>query len=103
MQGASGAEANYNAGVQASIAAKKYGRGVQDAGAQSYDQGVQGKGVQNWPTGMQFAGDKYTRKTQKFAALWNAPLTTPRGARRSPANRARMAENIDRFQKTAGA
>ena len=101
LQGAGAAQSNYEQGVSASIAAKSYSKGVQGAGASSYDQGVQGKGVANWPTGMQFAGDKYVRKSQKFASLWNAPLATPRGPRRSPSNLKRMQENVDRFQKAA--
>ena len=99
LTGASGAQANYDSGVQAAIAAKSYGKGVQGAGSTAYDTGVSTKGAANWPTGMQFAGPKYERKMQRFATLWNQPLTTPRAARRSPQNRQRMNENADRFQK----
>ena len=100
---AAGAETNYQQGVTEAIAKKSFSKGVSDAGAAAYDQGVSGKGVLNWPTGMQVAGDKYARKTQKFAGLWNQPLATPRGSRRSPANRKRIDENIDRFVRAKGA
>ena len=99
LQGASAAQSNYEQGVQASIAKKSFSAGVQAAGSSAYDTGVQTKGVANWPTGMQFAGDKYVKNTQKFAQLWTAPLATPRGPRRSPANLKRVQENIDRFTK----
>lgn len=100
--GAAGSEANWAAGVQDAIGKKSFSRGVSDAGAGSYEAGVSRKGVLNWPTGMQMAGDEYTRKTQKFAALWNQPLPTPRGTRRSAANKQRMAQNVDRFEKAKG-
>ena len=96
--GAGASEANYNQGVQEAIAAKRFISGIQSAGASSYDTGVMNKGVNNWGSGLQVSADKYARKTQKFAALWNAPLSTPRGARRSPNNLKRMTENVARFQ-----
>ncbi len=101
--GAGGAEANYVQGVQEGIAKKRFSAGVAAAGPSAYDQGVQLKGVNNWGSGMQVAGDKYVRKTQKFASLWTQPLSTPRGARRSPNNVKRITENIARFQAAAGA
>lgn len=101
LQGASAAQTNYDQGVQQAIATKSFSKGVQGAGASAYDSGVQNKGVLNWGTGMQVGGEKYVRKTQKFAALWNTPLSTPRGPRRSPANLTRMSENVKRFQQAA--
>lgn len=103
FSGASKAGANYQQGVQAAIAADKFGKGVRDAGAAAYDSGVQQKGSQNWPTGMQQAGDKYQRKIAKFVPLWDQALPTPGGAKRSPANVKRMQENMDRFVRTSGA
>ena len=95
-------EQNYNDGIQKAIAAKSFSKGISEAGAGAYDQGVSQKGVLNWPTGMQFADAKYQKKTGKFAALWNQPLSTPRGSRRSAANLKRMQENVDRFAKAKG-
>ena len=99
LTGAGGAQGNYSAGVQASIAAGSFSKGVQRAGAGSYDAGVQRKGVINWPQGMALGGDKYARNTSAAAALWNQPLSTPKGPRRSAANKQRMAQNVDRFEK----
>jgi hypothetical protein len=102
--GATGrAEANYNSGVQAAIAAKRFSRGVTEAGPSAYDTGVQQKGSVNWPTGMQQAGDKYQRKVAKFQALWDQALPTPKGGRRSPNSMKRIQENIDRMVRVAGA
>ena len=103
FSGASKAGANYQQGVQAAIAADKFGKGVRDAGSQSYDLGVTQKGTANWPTGMQQAGGKYQRKIAKFQPLWDQALPTPGGPKRSPANVKRMQENMDRFVRTAGA
>ena len=96
--GAGRAGANYQEGISRALAEKKFEKGVQDAGPSAYDAGVSLKGVNNWGTGMQTAGDKYVRKTQKFAQLWNQPLATPRGSRRSAANLKRIQENVARFQ-----
>jgi len=52
---------------------------------------------------MQVGGGKYARKVAKVAGLWNQPLSTPRGPRRSPQNLQRMQQNIERFVKTSGA
>ena len=98
LAGAGRAGQNYQEGISRALAEKSFEKGVQEAGATAYDQGVQLKGVNNWGSGMQTSGDKYVRKTQKFAALWNQPLSTPRGARRSAANAKRMQENVTRFQ-----
>lgn len=96
--GAAKAGTNYQEGISRALAEKKFEKGVSEAGPTAYDQGVQTKGINNWGSGMQVAGDKYARKTQKFAALWNQPLPTPRGARRSAANLKRMQDNVARFQ-----
>lgn len=99
---ASSAGKNFEAGIRRAITENKFEKGVREAGAESYEAGVRNKGVTNWPTGMSVAGEKYQRKTEKFSRLWGAALPTPRGARRSPNNLKRMAENVDRFIKAAG-
>lgn len=100
--GAAAGAANYATGVQASIVKGSFAKGVSEAGASSYDFGVQQKGVNNYGQGVQLGQDKYAKKTQKFAGLWNATLSTPRGAKRSPANLQRMTENVKRFEAAAG-
>ena len=102
FEGASGAQQNWEQGVTRAAQEDAFSKGVRDAGAGAYDEGVRTKGVTNWPTGMGVAGPKYMRKTERFQRLWDSPLPTPRGARRSPANVKRMEENRQRFIETAG-
>mgnify|MGYP001618359383 CR=1 FL=1 len=101
QQGAAAAGQNYQQGVTEAIAQKRFEKGIAAATGAAYDAGVRDKGSINWPQGMALAGDKYVRKTQKFGSLWNQPLSTPRGARRSAANKTRMAENVTRFENAA--
>src|SRR3990167_2729811 len=87
----------------------RYARGTQGKGGRwlsgaggaqtNYAAGVQRKGVINWPQGMALGGDKYIKNAGAAAALWNQPLSTPKGPRRSAANKQRMAQNVDRFEK----
>lgn len=102
LENASKAGKNYDAGVKRAIAENKFESGVRSAGAEAFESGVRNKGVMNWPTGMSVAGEKYQRKTERFARLWNEALPTPRAARRSPQNLKRMQENVERFIRAAG-
>ena len=95
---ASIAGANFKTGMQEFLAKGDLGRSMSAAGAGAYDQGVTTKGVNNWGPGMQIGQDKYARKVGPAAALWNAPLSTPKGNRRSAANKQRMQENLARFE-----
>ena len=97
QRGASGAAANFQAGVQKALADGAFQKGVQKAGANRYDEGVRVKGAQNWPSGMQLAENRYQEGVQPFTGLWDAALPTPRGARGSAANLSRMTENVKRF------
>ena|SRR3990167_8951333 len=98
----SASEASWQSGVQQAIAAKRFTKGISEAGASGYDQGVSSKGVQNWPTGMQQAGTKYQKKIAKFTPLWDQTLPTPKGGKRSPNSMKRIQENMDRFVRAAG-
>ena len=98
---AAAAGKNYQEGVQQAISRNAFTSGVQAAGSSAYDSGVQSKGAANWGTGMQAGGAKYAKNVQKYSAFWGKALSTPRGARRSPANLARMTENVQRFTKLA--
>ena len=95
--GAAAGENNFKAGVIAAANAGAYGKGVSRAGGSAYDNGVSTKGVNNWPTGMQQGGNKWAKNVQPFTSLWSAPLSTPRGPKRSAANMARMTDNANRF------
>ena len=99
---ASQAEANFKTGMAEFLAKGSLSRSMSEAGAASYDAGVQAKGIQNWGPGMNLGRAKYEKNVQKFASLWNAPLSTPRGAKRSPQNANRMTENMNRFIAAKG-
>ena len=96
------ASANFKIGMQDFLAKGDLGKAMQEAGGAAYDTGVSQKGVGNYATGVAIGAPKYATKVQKFAAVWNQPLTTPRGPKRSPANLNRMTENAKRFQSAAG-
>ena len=98
FQAASGATANFKAGISDPNIDKRWASGVSEAGASGYDQGVLNKGLNNWGTGLATAGDKYSRKVAKAATLWNQPLQAPKGPRRSASNQQRMVENYNRFK-----
>lgn len=98
QRGAAAAASNYAAGVQKSLADNAFSKGVQRASASRYDEGVRTKGAANWPTGMQLAENRYVEGVQPFVNLWGAALSTPRGPKGSPANLARMQDNVKRFQ-----
>ena len=99
---ASQAGANFKVGMQEFLAKGDLGKAMQEAGASAYDTGVSQKGVGNYSTGVAIGAPKYATKVQKFAALWNQPLSTPKGAKRSQANLNRMTENAKRFSTAAG-
>lgn len=96
--GAAASEGNYEAGVQAAISAKRFGKGISAAGGAAYDEGVRNKGTNNWGSGLQMSGSKYIKKIQPYVALWSASLPTPRGAKGSPQNEKRVLDNIKRFK-----
>ena len=99
---ASQAGANFKTGMAEFLAKGDLGKAMQEAGGAAYDTGVSQKGVGNYATGVAIGAPKYAAKVQKFAALWNQPLATPRGAKRSAGNLQRMTENARRFQTAAG-
>ena len=99
---ASAAEANFKTGMSEFMAKGSLAKAIQDAGSQAYQTGVDTKGVNNWGPGMSLGAPKYQSKVAKYAALWNAPLATPHGAKRSAANQSRMIENKARFEAAKG-
>lgn len=99
--GASNAGDNWSQGVSRAQAEGSFSKGVNEAGAGSYEEGVRNKGVRNYPTGLAASGGKYARKVQKFTSLWDSPLSTPRGPKRSAQNLQRMSENAQRFIELA--
>ena len=92
------AETNFKQGMSEFLAKGSLAARMNSAGAASYDQGVLLKGVNNWGSGMQVGQAKYLKNVQPFTQLWAATLPTARGNKRSPANLARMNENVKRFQ-----
>ena len=91
------AKVNYAPAMQEALANKSFDKGLDDVDAGDYDRGIREKGVNNWGVNMQASAEKFAEKIGKFVPLWDRPLTTPRGARRSQANMKRMQENVMRF------
>ena len=98
QRGSTGGAANFAAGISKAVADGRFAKGVAKAGSARYDEGVRTKGAQNWPTGMQLGESRYIEGIGPFQGLWDQQLPTPGGAKNSPANMARMNENVKRFQ-----
>jgi hypothetical protein len=88
------AEANYNAGVQAAIATKRFSRGVAKVSQSDYQEITARKAVERWPGGVAVAVEKYKTGFSPYATALANQTLSPRGPRRSAANRKRMDENV---------
>lgn len=76
---ASASEANFEAGIQASIARKAYGKGVASAGDASWSKGIQEKGRGRYTQGVGVALDAYQKGFQPYADVLRSTSLTPRG------------------------
>lgn len=97
------AEPNYEAGVQAGISKKRFGKGVALAGNEKWRKGALEKGVGRWPTGVAVAGPEFEKGFGPFRAALEAVRLTPRRARRDPSNLVRVQEVCNAMVKTAEA
>lgn len=97
--GASAAEPNYEAGVQAAIGRKAFSKGVAKAGAGLYVERASTLGAQRYPTGVGAAGNRWAANSAPYLDAGRQPLRTPRRPRGDPGNAARSAEMSDRFHK----
>jgi hypothetical protein len=79
-------EKNYEAGVQAGISRKAFGKGVVKAGTESWKKGAIEKGVTRFPEGVQKSGDNYEQGFAPYHAVIEALSLPPRGPKGSDAN-----------------
>ena len=96
------AKVNYTPAMQEVLSKNLYEKGLDRADAGDYDRGIRDKGIANWGTGLQAGGVKWEKRIAKFVALWDQPLKTPGGPKRSANNLKRMAENVQRFIDASG-
>lgn len=99
----SAAEANYEAGVQAAIGKKRFGRGVAKAGDAKFARGVKEKGVARYGPGVAAATGDYAAGFEPFRAALQSTTLPPRRARRDPSNLARVGAVVQAMIKTAEA
>lgn len=97
------AEANFEVGVQAAIAKKRFGKGVGAAGTEKHKAGCINKGVPRWPAGVAVAGPEFEKGFGPFRSALEAVTLTPRRARRDPANLNRVAQVVAAMIKAAEA
>jgi len=79
-------KANYIAGVQASIAAGRYEKGLQKSGNSGWKEGVAKKGVNRFAEGVSASANKYIENSGKYDGARNAASSLPRGVKGSEAN-----------------
>lgn len=84
------AEKSYEEGVQKSIAAKSFGKGVSKAGDEKWSRKASVNGVRNWGPGVAEAKGDYAAGFGPYQAAIAACVLPPRYARRDPRNLARV-------------
>jgi len=92
------AKGNYAAGIQESIAAGRYEKGLSKSGKQGWLDGVTEKGAQNYSTGVSAdrSRSKYLENSGKYDNARKAADSLPRGPRGS-------AQNLNRVTAVANA
>lgn len=102
---AAAAEA-WQTGVQAAIAAKSFGTGVNKAGTPKWQNAALTKGVQRWGPGVALAQDAYQTGFTPFREAIARTTLPPRFARRDPRNLARVnaivAALVEQKKKSGG-
>lgn len=83
------AEGNYEQGVQASIADKRFGKGINAAGSAKYVENATKLGPQRFQTGVAQAESAYARGVQPHLDMMKSLDLPPRGPKGSPNNQAR--------------
>jgi len=83
-------ESAFEAGVQAAIAKKKFGKGVKAAGSEAWQRGAIEKGTQRWGPGVAMAAPKYAQGFAPFRDAIERTTLPPRYARRDPRNLERV-------------
>lgn len=85
------AESQYNAGVQAAIARKAFGKGVTKAGTAKWQAMALAKGPSRWSEGIGLSGDAYRAGFEPYARVIAGLALPARGAKGDPKNIARVA------------
>ena len=89
------AEKSYEEGVQKSIAAKSFGKGVTKAGDEKWSRKASVNGVRNWGPGVAEAKGDYAAGFSPYQAAIASCVLPPRYARRDPRNLARVKAIVD--------
>jgi len=95
------AEPNFESGVQAAIAKKRFGKGVTKAGNAKWQKGATEKGTARWPSGVAVAGPEFEAGFNPYHSALAAKVLTPRKAKRDPQNLTRVTEVVNTMIKTA--
>jgi len=85
------AESNYEQGIQASIARKAFGHGVQAAGDAKWKERAETLGGARFASGVAASEQEYTKGFSKYHQVLSSLSLPPRGAKGSPANLQRVA------------
>jgi len=79
-------KANYVAGIQASITAGRYEKGLQKSGKSGWLKGIAEKGANRFAEGVASGAGKYATESGKYDGARDAANTLPRGPKGSEAN-----------------
>lgn len=90
-QNTKNAEANYEQGVTEAIGAKRFGRGVTNAGASKFVRRATELGSMRYGPGVQASQDEWAKNTQPYLDRLKSLDLPPKGPRRSPQNQQRAA------------
>lgn len=96
---AGASEASYDAGVQAAIAAKRFGKGISGKGAK-YQQNATTLGVARYPQGVANAGNAWATGVTPFLNVLKGANIGPKGPRGSALNQQRSAAVQTLLNKT---
>jgi len=95
------AEASFDAGIQAAVADKRFGKGVKKAGTSKWQKGAREKGVARWPAGVAVAGPEFEKGFGPYHKALETATLPPRRARRDPGNLQRVNKVVEVMIQTA--
>ena len=84
------AEGRYESGVQAAIAKKRFGKGVEEAGTSKWQEKTLEKGTQRWGPGVQGAQSDMAEGFEPYRAVIAGLNLPPKFAKGDPRNIARV-------------
>jgi hypothetical protein len=100
-QATKAAEANYEQGVQAGIAKKRFGKGVAKAGTSKFLRGAKEKGVARFAAGVAASAGDYAAGFEPYRSALASTTLQPRKARRDPSNLTRVNQVVQAMIRTA--